>query len=111
MRGSMASSSSSQNPSAPVFIGEAAHGGYYVFHEWEDHELSVTITSAIAKLTDRSPAAIADSFPPYLDEDALDTLFTPDRLERQATESQARLTFPVGKRTVSIYSNGLILIT
>lgn len=107
----MSESSSQPSESAsPAFVEQADHGGYYIYHEWDEQELSVTIILAVAEIADVAPTRVADAFPYALDTDALDNLFTPWHGDGGDSRHNGHLEFLLAGYTVTVYSSGLILI-
>lgn len=92
--------------------GQAGTDGskhHYNHDQEQGASLSTTIVTAIADVQDEDPTSLGFALHDYFDTDALDSLFAP-KLDGTAREG-GRLTFTVPGHTVTVTSDGHIVIT
>lgn len=89
----------------PVRDGERV---YVAHHDVAENGLSVTLSLALAEVTDRSPTALVPEFSEHVDPDALDRLFRP--LPTGDLRAGGPLHLEVDGYEVSIYNTGRIEI-
>lgn len=87
---------------------EESEDVYVVRHDFDEQDLTVTISLALSEIGNITPTEIIPEFPKYVDPDALDRLFRPrPRGERR---QGGPLHLAIKGYDITIYSTGRIEI-
>lgn len=98
----------SEHDDSAVITEAGGDGVYYALHNMNNDGLDVTITQAIAEITDVEPANLEFAFSKAVDPDALNRLFRPD--EHAALRKNGKVVFTIHGFTVTVFSHGVIKI-
>lgn len=87
---------------------EESGDGYVVHHDFDEQDLTVTISLALSEIGNITPTEIIPEFPKYVDPDALERLFRPRSGGERRQGGPLHLT--IEGYAITIYSTGRIEI-